>query len=408
MRPQGELPVHHADADAKLRLLPPNTALFALGFRPFFLLAGTAAVALAALWVAAYVFGLFPANNYYDMLGWHSHEMVFGYGVAVVAGFLLTSVKNWTGIQTVQGKGLAALTALWLGGRVLPFFSGTLPHGLIALVDLAFLPALAMALAIPLLRHGQQRNLIFLPILAVMALANGMVHLQVLGLTGATARAGTYVAVDLIILLIAIIGGRVIPFFTERALPGATPRRWPVIERVSIVAVVVLALSELLELPTAAVAAIAVLGALSHAIRWWGWHERRVWSVPLLWVLYLGYGWVVVGFALKALAAAGQVTPFLALHAFTVGGIGVMTLGIMARVALGHTGRPLQPAKAAVWAFALINLATLARVALPLEAPRWYVSSIALAGGLWMAAFLLFLAVYAPILIRPRVDGRPG
>lgn len=399
--------MHHVDADAEPRLLHPNTALFALGFRPFFLLAGAAAVALAALWVAAYVFGLFAAN-YYDMLGWHGHEMVFGYGVAVVAGFLLTSVKNWTGIQTVHGKGLAGLAALWLAGRVLPFFPDALPHGLIALVDLAFLPALTMALAVPLVRHGQPRNLAFVPILAVMALANGMVHLQVLGLARATAHVGTYLAVDLIILLIAIIGGRVIPFFTERALAGAAPRRWPVIERASILAVVALALSELLELPAAAVAAIAVLGALSHAIRWWGWHERRVWSLPLLWVLYLGYGWVVVGFALKALAAAGQLSPFLALHAFTVGGIGVMTLGIMARVALGHTGRPLQPAKAVVWAFALINLATLARVALPIEAPRWYVPSIALAGGLWMAAFLLFLAVYSPILIQARVDGRPG
>jgi len=399
--------VHQVDAAAESRLLHPNTAVFALGFRPFFLLAGAAAVALAALWLAAYVFGLF-LSNYYDTLGWHSHEMVFGYGVAVVAGFLLTSVKNWTGLQTVQGKGLAGLAALWLGGRVLPFFPDALPHGLIALVDLAFLPALAIALAVPLVRHGQQRNLVFLPILAVMALANALVHLQVLGLARATAHAGTYLAVDLLILLIAIIGGRVIPFFTERALPGAAPRRWPVIERVSIVAVVALALCELLPLPRAAVVAVAALGALSHAIRWWGWHERRVWSVPLLWVLYLGYGWVVVGFGLKALAVAGQMSPFLALHAFTVGGIGVTTLGMMARVALGHTGRPLQPAKAVAWAFALINLATLARVALPLAAPRWYLTSIALAGGLWIAAFLLFLVVYSPILIQPRVDARPG
>ncbi len=386
---------------------PSNFALFTLGFRPFFLVAGVTAIILLALWVAAYLAGdVFV--TYYGRVGWHGHEMIFGYAVAVIAGFLLTAVRNWTNVQTLAGGSLAALVTLWLAGRVLPFFSNIVPYWFIALVDIAFLPALATALAIPLVRARQTRNLIFVPLLGLMAAANIIVHLQVLGVTDTTAERGIGFAINLIILLIVIIGGRVIPFFTERALVGVTTQRRVVVEGLSIGTVIALALIELLFPDPRLVGMLAVLAAISHGVRLSGWYPARLWSVPMLWVLYLGYTWIITGFALKALAAASLVSPFLALHAFTVGGIGVMTMGMMSRVALGHTGRPLRPARAMVVAFVLINLAAMVRVLFPTAIPAWHTYFIALSGGLWIAAFLIFVETYTPILIRPRVDRQPG
>ncbi len=385
---------------------PPGFALFALGFRPFFLGAGAAALALVGLWVVTYV-GEVSIQTYYDPLNWHAHEMVFGYATAVIAGFLLTAVRNWTNIPTLRAQPLAALAALWLAARILAFVP-VRSRWLIAAVDVTFLPALALSLAGPLLRSGQIHNWVFPVILGVMAAGNVLVHLQVLGFTQDTAYTGTYLAVDLIVLVIAIIAGRVIPFFTERAVPGAVPRRRTAVDRVALAAVVAFGATQPLRPSPALIGVVALVAAVAHGMRLWGWYDRRIWSAPLLWVLHLGYGWIVAGFALHALAAMRVLSPLLALHAFTAGGIGVMTLGMMARVALGHTGRPLQAPPPVAAAFALINLAALVRVLFPFALPDWYVADIGLSGALWAAAFVLFLAVYSPILIRPRVDGRPG
>lgn len=381
--------------------------LFALGFRPFFLLAALFAVLLMAVWIPAFLGGREFAT-YYGVTGWHSHEMIFGYTAAVVGGFLLTAVRNWTNLQTAAGPPLAGMATLWLLGRLMPFFPGALPPWVIAGVDIAFFPALAVAVAIPMVRSGQRRNLIFIPLLGALALANLAVHLELLGYAENTARAGNFLGLNLIVLLIVVMGGRVIPFFTERALQGVVPKRWPVVERLSPSSVIAFLVAELI-LPNSMIAGgLSALAALVHAIRLMGWYTHRFWSVPLLWVLHLGYGWVVVGFCLKALAAFGLISPQYAVHAFTVGGIGVLTLGMMARVSLGHTGRPLVAAAPVAFGFALVNLAAAARGVLPAVFPQWLPQLVALSGGLWIAAFLLFLAIYIPILTRPRVDGRPG
>lgn len=383
-------------------------ALFALGFRPFFLAAALAAVALMALWLADYG-GAFAFRNYYGGTYWHGHEMVFGYTAAVVAGFLLTAVRNWTSLDTPRGGSLAALVALWLAGRVAPFASSVLPGGLIAALDTAFLPVLAASLALPLLRRRQWRNLPFVPILLFLAAANALVHLDVLGVLPGGAKAGLYLGVNLIVLLIVVVGGRVIPFFTERALRNARPRVWRPVEWVSIGSVAALAILAAMSAAPTLIMVVASAAALAHAVRLWGWSDRRLWSVPLLWILYVGYGWLVIGFAAQAISVAAMVRPQLALHAFTAGAIGALTLGMMARVSLGHTGRPLQAAPPLVGAFVLVNAAAVMRVVggwcLPDE---WYVPLIVAAGAAWIAAFVLFLTVYAPILVEPRADGRAG
>jgi uncharacterized protein involved in response to NO len=384
------------------------TAFFALGFRPFFLAAGLAAIALIGMWVAVLHGVALPTS--YDPVGgpmaWHAHEMLFGYVSAVIAGFLLTSVRNWTGLPTATGWSLAGLAMLWLAGRAAPLFPASIPAIGTALLDLAFLPALAMALATPLVRHGMARNLVFVPILLALAAANLLFHLQVLGVA-ATGRTGELLAVDLIVLLISIIGGRVLPFFIGRALPAATPSSHPTLDAFCIGSIVALAGLRLAGAEDA-LRVVAGLAAGLHAARLAGWYDPGIGRAPLLWVLYFGYGWLVVGFAMTALAGMVPRLEPLALHAFTAGAMGAMTLGMMTRVSLGHTGRPLVASRAAALGFAAILVAGVARVLAPAVAPGLYQGLITFAGGVWVLAFLPFVAAFLPILTRPRPDGRPG
>ncbi|MCP4769293.1 MAG: NnrS family protein [Gammaproteobacteria bacterium] len=382
-------------------------ALFALGFRPFFLLAGITAMLLVPLWI--YIFtGAEAAFAYYDPLTWHGHEMLFGYSVAVIAGFLLTAVGNWTGLPTSSGKALVGLVLLWLAGRVLPFFAAVVAPWLIAAVDLLFLPALAIAIAIPLLRSRQNQQLVFLLVLAALTATNLMVHLQLLGFDASSARLGLKLATYLVILLVVVLGGRVIPFFTDRGLNRQASQQWKAVEILGIVSLLLLMILELAAAPTMAIAVLAGLAALMHAIRLYGWYQAGIWRVPLLWVLHLGYAWLVVGLLLQALGVSGHINPLLYLHAFTLGVVGSMTLGMMARVSLGHTGRELVVGWPLSAAFALINLAAVARVILPLIDAQHYSLWIVLAGVFWTLAFVLFVLVYARTLVLPRVDGRPG
>jgi uncharacterized protein involved in response to NO len=397
-------PVEDLEDDYRGFTIP---VLFALGFRPFFLLAGLFAVFLMAMWVPIFVGG-FAYDTYYGQIGWHSHEMIFGYTCAVIAGFLLTSVRNWTETSTPTGHLLAGMATLWLFGRILPFFPDNFSTWFIAFIDLAFLPALAVGIGVPLVRSGQRRNLLFLPLLAVLWTANVLVHAELLGMAPNLERKGIFLGLDLIVLLIVIMGGRVIPFFTERALPGVVMKRWPAIEWLSPLSVLMFLLADLFFADSLWSASLAAFAACVNLIRVAGWYTHRYWRVPLLWVLHLGYGWIVAGFFFKAEAGLGFVPPQFTIHAFTVGGIGVLTLGMMARVSLGHTARALAVGSAVTVAFGLVNLAAIARGLLPILYPQWFPQFIIASGVLWVLAFLIFVVIYAPILTRPRIDGRPG
>ena len=380
--------------------------IFALGFRPFFLLAGWLAILLMAFWVPVFVGGV-ASDIYYAQIDWHSHEMIFGYTVAVIAGFLLTAARNWTNTPTPSGLPLAGMGALWLVARILPILVAIFPRWLIAAADLAFLPTFAIGILVPLLQNNEKRNLIFLPLLAVLWSADLLVHADVLGLAPNLARKGVFLGLDVIILVIVIMGGRVIPFFTERAL-SVVLKRWRIVEWLSPVSVILFLVAELFRPDSVTSASLAALAACANGARLAGWYTPRYWRVPLLWVLHLGYGWIVVGFYLKAGTALGLVPPQFTIHAFTVGGIGVLTLGMMARVSLGHTGRPLKVGAAMTTAFVLINLAAVGRGLLPPFFPQFFSQLIVASGAFWIAAFTIFIIVYTPILIQPRVDGRPG
>ena len=379
-------------------------ALFALGFRPFFLAAGVYAVLLMGLWLAvlqgSLSLGALPSPI------WHGHEMLFGFAVAVIAGFLLTAAQNWTGIPMPSGRPLAALFLLWLAGR-LGFLLPGLPAGLVALVDLSFLPLLALALALPIHRAKQLHNYPFPILLLALTVANALVHLQALGWTS-TARLGLYLATYVVVAIMVVMGGRVIASFTDNKL-GTRARRWPLIEWLVLPITLGALLAALIAPDSLVTALLTAITATVHAVRLTGWYTRKYWAVPLLWILHLGYAWITLGFVLLALSAAGMgAAAVSALHAFTAGGIGVLTLGMMARVSLGHTGRLLEPAPVMTLAFVAINLAALVRVLLPLFFPAAHAPGMAIAGLLWMAAFGVFVVVYAPKLLRPRADGKPG
>ena len=379
--------------------------LFAMGFRAFFAFAGVSALVLILLWNAIYK-GQLNTTNYFTPSYWHGHEMLLGYAVAVIAGFLLTAVKNWTGKETLAGDGLAGLCLLWLYGRILPFYAGLLPDVLIALVDFAFLPLLAWQISKPIIAAQHRKNWIFIAILGVLALGNGLIHAEMLGLANHGAAYGLQIVVATIIILILVMAGRVFPFFTERALSGTLIIRKPLLDYLAIGSASLVFVLQLFGVTGSLMALAASLAVLINVARIAGWYVPRIWYVPLLWVLYIGYVWIILGFVLIALAAYAIVAPSLALHAFTVGGIGVLTLGMMARVSLGHTGRVLKASNAIALAFVLLNITALLRVLLPITLPNWYPTLVYISSLGWLLTFALFVVVYAPMLVRARVDGQ--
>jgi uncharacterized protein involved in response to NO len=385
-------------------------AVFALGFRPFYLAGAGAALLLPPLWLAVYA-GL-VALPVADPLAWHAHEMLFGFGTAIIAGFLLTAVRNWTGADTPRGAALAGLVALWLAGRiallVLPGWPG-------ALIDLAFLPALAVGLARPILamrvRKATQRPWLPLVVLGLLTGANLLQHLGSLGLLESGLALGRMLGFGTVAVLIAVIAGRIVPSFTMSAtgiFVPAAPRRDRIALLVLILAVAFNVATQIAPLPGPLLAATNGLAALLHAARlqqWRSWQARRI---PLLAILHLAYIWLPVSFALRALAALDAgVMPALADHALGVGAMAGLMLAMMTRSALGHTGRPLKAGPVETAVYAAITLAALLRLCAALHA-GWQLPLLVAAALAWEAAFALYLLRYLPILLRPRIDGRPG
>lgn len=392
-----------------------NYALTHLGFRPFFLSAGAFAVIGILLWTAIYSFNWQGLNAAYPPITWHAHEMIFGYTLAVVAGFLLTAIKNWTGQQTLHQAPLLLLTAIWLAARLLPFMQG-LSLQAVASVDLLFMLALLAAVAIPVLRARQWQQAGIIAKVALMTLANAVFYLGLLGYWPAGIQLGLYAGLYLMIALIFTMGRRVIPFFIERGVGvsfKANNTRW--VDRSSLVLFLLFAITDLIAMTqgnqalAGMAAALALVQIPLHGWRLYGWYHAAIWQKPLLWVLYVAYAWLVLGFGLKFLSWSTGLSPWLAVHAFAYGGIGMMTLGMMARVILGHTGRNVfEPPALVGKIFAILFAGACVRILAVWALPQWYWWWIVIAQCLWMLAFGLFVWLYAPMLIKPRVDKRYG
>lgn len=399
--------LHQLDAEATPK--PPYPAVLAKGFRVFFLAAALAAVALIPLWLAIFE-GRLAAPARFGGPAWHGHEMVFGYAFAVIAGFLLTAVYNWVGRPHLVGVPLGALAALWAAGRLVMFGADHLPAGVVAAIDIAFLPVLAAVLTPPLIAARNWINLGFMGLLLLGAAINLAFHLDAMGvaaLGGSTAL--LTMGIELLLVFVGILTGRIMVMFTENGVRGTQPKRVEWLERLALPSILAFAVVDSIPVPGAGIVA-AILGFAAAVVHGWrlaGWETLRTFKTPLVWVLHMGYAWLILALVLKGLANLGLAPTMLAVHAMTVGALGSITLGMMARIGLGHTGRMiLVPTRMAV-AFGLIGVAALIRVVAPLL-PTFYVELIAASGLCWTAAFAIFGFSYLSILAGPRTDGRPG
>jgi len=378
-------------------------ALWQLGFRPFYLLASGFAAISVALW--ALQFAGWLKGGYLSGPIWHAHEMLFGFAAAVVVGFLLTAGRNWSNRPTLTGVPLMALAGLWVAGRVLVL---TRWGWAAAIVNVAFPLAAAIALAVPFLAARNRRNYFFVGLLVLLALAEACVHLSELRVLPLSGWAGVQLGLDLLLFIMAVMGGRVIPMFTNNAVPGSRATRRPWLEKAALGSVLALIVADVLHLQGQALAWLAACCAATQLARWWLWQPYRTWRVPLVWVLHLAYFWIPVHLALRSLAASGVVSPSVAVHALTAGGIGGLVIGMITRTARGHTGRPLRADRVDVACYLLVAGSAAVRVGMPLLAPTLTIDAVLMSGALWSAGFALYALRYWPVLTRARADGRPG
>jgi len=388
---------------------PDSFALFNLSFRPFFLGAGLFAVLSISLWSLFYFNILSLPGSSIDSIQWHAHEMIYGYAMAVLAGFLLTAAKNWTGVQTIHGKPLMLLFSSWLLARIL-MLTGSDYLGAAALFDLLFGVGFAVALAHPIIKVKQWKQTQLITKVSLLTLFNGLFYLGALGYLQQGIDWGIFGGLMLVIAVIMTLGRRVIPFFIERGVEekaSISNNIW--LDRANLFLFLGFSIVVVFfELPLLT-SILALLLVAVNATRLIGWYTPGIWNKSLLWSLYLAFWFICLGFALYAGVYFFGINPFIAVHALAYGGIGVMTIGMMSRVSLGHTGYGIQnPNPLLKWIFGGLLLGAVVRVLLPLLLPQFYLWWVGLSQLLWISAFVGFSVLYLPILIKPRRDGRPG
>jgi uncharacterized protein involved in response to NO len=379
----------------------PLLAVLSYGFRPFFLLGAAFAAIAIPLWIIMLAGGLAPVGLFQGTR-WHAHEMIFGYLAAIIAGFSLTAVPNWTGRLPLSGLPLAGLVGLWLAGRFASFFVASLTWA--AAIDLAFLFVLAMAIWREILAGKNARNAPIALLITIFALANLLFHME--GVWLAPQAYGQRLALGVTTLLIGLIGGRITPSFTHNwmARMGLEPRPEPFgwFDKLALASLVLAAISWIVQ-PTGLLTAVILIAAsLMHFVRLFRWRGTRTLREPILLVLHIGYLWLVVSLALLGLSALipAQLASSTALHTLTAGAIGTMTLAVMTRASLAHTGHEIKAGGATLAIYALVNVGALLRVVAPLL-PADYFSALTLSGIVWSSAFALFVLVYGPLLLRP-------
>lgn len=385
-------------------------ALFTYGFRPFFFGAALWASLAMVLWIAM-ITGQIVLPSAFDPISWHAHEFLFGYLGAVMAGFLLTAVPNWTGRLPIVGWPLAGLFALWVAGRIAVAASQWLSPLAVALVDLALPVALSLAIAREIVAGRNWRNLGVLALLGLFGLGNAMFHCEAARHEFAAQGEGLRLGVGAAIMLIALIGGRIVPSFTRNWLMRNAPGRMPSppeqgFDKVALAMLLIAVMAWIVAPASAAAAAALGLAGILHAVRLYRWAGYRTVAEPLVWVLHLGYAFVPLG----ALAlAAARFAPAFATnaagqHVWMAGGLAMMTLAVMTRATRGHTGHELSADRPTTALYLALLLAVILRAASGL-APQWSTTLHTLAGLGWIVAFGGFCVVYGPMLLRNRRAG---
>ncbi len=394
--------------------VPPTFSLFNLGFRPFFLGAGLIAILSMFVWYL-----LLQQTLQLSALSstqWHSHEIIFGFSMAVITGFLLTAVKNWTNIDTPSGRPLLLLFLLWAGARVawllLPFLPETSASLLVmaAVFDLAFSFYFALAFARPIVITKQWNQIGLLVKVTLMGVLNALCYLGLFGLLEQGINWGIYGGFFIVLAIILTMGRRVIPFFIEKGVSeNVTIKNPKWIDHSSLVLFLLLAISEVFFNHPLITSLVAVPLFIVGCIRLFNWHTAGIWQKPMLWSLYLGIGFIQIGFLLFALSVFFPFLQGLAIHSLAVGGIGLITLGMMTRVTLGHTGRNVNhPPPFHTFLLILILVATVIRVLFPMLWPEYYSSWISFSQLFWIAAYSVFIVTFSPMLIQKRIDGHFG
>jgi uncharacterized protein involved in response to NO len=375
-----------------------------LGFRPFYVGGTLAAALLVPLWVAVFL-GALPLRLAIPALLWHAHEMLFGFAVAIIVGFLMTAGKSWTGLATPRGPTLGALALIWLVARLAAFTEHAVVY---AAIDMALLPLVAGVFTTLLLRAKNYRNLPIALILTLLAVANLVFHLAVQGMVAVPAISPLYAALALIIMIESVIAGRVIPAFTMSANVGLKLETPPGAERLTVALTVIGLLLWVLAPAGWPGALILTAAGGMHVRRLAKWQPSMARKKPILWILHAAYAWIPAGLLLLALAQLGLIPVSAGVHALAVGATGGLIIGMVTRTARGHTGRPLTVSKAEVAAYGLVMTAALLRVVLPLLVPGMYPATLVMAAVVWSAAFLIYLWVYMPWLVSTRPDGKDG
>ena len=381
--------------------------LLSIGFRPFYLLGAVFAVVAMAAWLVVFT-GIAYFGGYLQGMSWHSHEMVFGFSMAVMTGFLFTAVRNWTGLPTPSGWVLGAIAAVWIAARILLVVG---PASIGVILDVLFLPLVTIGIAIPVFRSRNKRNFKVVAIVAVLAILHFVFHLALNGVLPASlSRPALFAAIDVFVILFAVVGGRVIPAFTRNAVPDANPvhRTW--VEVGAFGLLLLLAVTTLtggeLALPAGQTALLAFLAAAAHGLRLALWQPGRTLGHPLLWMMPVAYSWLPLALVLRGLAGLALVVPGAWIHALTAGALTSLMVAMMMRSTLGHTGRELKASRVDVVVFLLLQLGAVIRVLSGTVGDHRTMTI--LAGLSWTAAFIVFLLRYAPMLLRHRVDGKPG
>jgi len=394
------------DLKKEQRLIP----ILRLGFRPFFLLGGIFAFIAMAAWLLMLngAISTIPLNG---SIWWHSHEMLFGFVPAIIAGFLLTAVQTWSGVAGVKGNELLYLVLTWISARVLIIANLSMPVEIIMLLDLSFLPLTGFLLARPLIKIKQYKNMIFLPVIALMTIANFFTYLPQLGFSSDFNNQGMHSMVILSTFLVALMGARVIPMFTANGTKTqkVLPIKWLEVSALfTLFTIFVFIIAGLTEYKII-LGAICLVSSTLFFYRNLTWRPLKTLRVPLVWTLHVSMMFLPIGLLLMGLHFVFGIVSFsAALHSLTVGVIGGMILAMTSRVSLGHTGRPLAVPFVMVLAFIAIACATLVRSVFVAVLPQFTAQLWLLSGILWCIAFGFFVWVYLPILCKPRADGRPG
>ena len=375
-----------------------------LGFRPFYLAGAFLAALWVPLWVAAFL-GALPLSPAVPLLHWHAHEMIFGFAVAIIIGFLMTAGKNWTGLATPRGPLLGGLVLLWLAARLASLGSAS---WLFAALDVALLPAVAFIFARLLFKAKNTRNLPMAGLLLLLAGLNALFHLAANGLLSLSPMVPVYAGLGVIIMIETVIAGRVIPGFTMSASPGLKLPSSALIERLTLGLTAVGLLLWVLAPAGVLGALVLMAAALAHAVRLLRWRSWVTRSRPILWILHAAYAWIPLGLFFLGLAQLGWVVGSVGIHALGMGATGGLIIGMTTRTARGHTGRPITASGTEVLAYGLVLLAAVARVLGSLIPAQWYATFLVLSASAWSLAFILYLWKFTPWLMRTRLDGRDG